>query len=326
MRIYLTGVAGMIGSNVAKALIEQGYEVIGVDNFWRGTKKNLNDLEGVPQFYFRHADISSDQDWFSDMTSSDVIIHTADVVAGIDYVFSNEWAVFQKNILINTQIARIANRIEPKHLIYLGTACSYPKGLQQSVEKSELSEALKFPADPESGYGWSKLMGEIEYRLAIKGTSTRLTVLDLHNVYGWPCVYSDKTAQVIPSLIFRALNSKDGKLTVWGNGQQGRAFINVSDVVDGVSAALSYSGTETALMLGPTSCTTILQLATLIQRHPQIKIDEIVFDTTKPVGDIGRFADITLAQRELSWSPKVEFQSGLYEVIDRIYEDIQRNS
>ncbi len=74
-------------------------------------------------------------------------------------------------------------------------------------------------------------MGEVEFRMAVKGRPTRLTVLDLHNVYGWPCIYRDATAQVIPSLIFRALNTPDGKLSVWGDGKQGRAFINVADVV-----------------------------------------------------------------------------------------------
>jgi GDP-D-mannose 3',5'-epimerase len=300
--------------------------VIGIDNLWRGTLSNLAPALTSSNFKFRHADISSDQNWFSDVDTGSVIIHTADIVAGIDYVFTNEWSVFQKNILINTQIARIVAHMKPSRLVYLGTACSYPKTLQRSVDSSMLSEGQKFPADPESGYGWSKLIGEIEFRLAVKGQPTQLIVLDLHNVYGWPCVYRDNTSQVIPSLIFRALNSLDRKLTVWGNGRQGRAFLNVSDVVDGIIAAACYDGTEQNFMLGPSHCTTIGELASLIQSHPKIHIDEINFDESKPVGDIGRFANSGLALSELGWAPKIDFHQGLSEVIDRVVYDYSKNN
>lgn len=320
-RVYLTGAAGMIGSNVARALLADGVRVVGVDNFWRGTRSNIADLTVNPNFQFRHADIISDQDWFRDMTHDSVLIHTADIVAGIDYVFGNEWSVFQKNILINTQVARVVNMFQPERLIYLGTACSYPQKMQRSVDTSVLSEAVKFPADPESGYGWSKLMGEVEFRLAIKGLPTRLLVLDLHNVYGWPCIYRDRTSQVIPALVYKALTSKDGKLSVWGNGKQGRAFLHVSDVVAGIKAGLTYAGAEQDIMLGPDRCSTIGEVAHLIQQHPRIKIDEIVFDASKPTGDIGRFADASLAKRELGWTPQVDFRTGLNELIDNVVDN-----
>jgi nucleoside-diphosphate-sugar epimerase len=320
-RIFLTGTAGMIGSNIARALVEAGADVVGVDNLWRGTHANIAGLLSRPNFTFRHADIVSDQDWYRDMTGRSALIHTADIVGGIGYVFSHEWSVFQKNILINTQIARVVNHFRPGHVIYLGTACSYPQTLQRSVDASVLSEAVKLPADPESGYGWSKLMGEIEFRLAIKGLSTRLTVLDLHNVYGWPCIYRDATSQVIPSLIFRAMKAANRKLTVWGNGKQGRAFLHVSDVVAGVQAALNYSGNEDVFMLGPDHCTTIGEIAQLIKAHSRIRIDKIVYDATKPTGDIGRFADARRARNELGWEPKVDLKRGVYELIDHIIND-----
>lgn len=325
-RIFVTGAAGMIGSNIAAALLRAGHHVVGVDNLWRGTNRNLEALKTNLNFSFRHADIISDQDWFADMDCNSILIHTADIVAGIGYVFSNEWQVFQKNILINTQIARIVNRIQPRQLIYLGTACSYPQGLQRSVSDSVLAETDKFPADPESGYGWSKLIGEIEFALAVKGTATHLTVLDLHNVYGWPCVYADNTSQVIPSLIYKAIQSTDGKLTVWGDGKQGRAFLHVRDVVQAAEKAVGYSGTTRTFMIGPDYCTTIGEVAMLIQSHPRVKVSEVIFDTTKPTGDVGRFANPKLAAVELGWKISVPFEKGLYELIDNIADEYRSNS
>lgn len=319
--IFVTGAAGMIGSTICRKLLGSGASVIGVDNLWRGTSRNIDELKKLSGFTFRHADIIADSDWYQDMGASSVLVHTADIVAGIGYVFANEWSVFQKNLLINTRVARVANERRPDRFIYLGTACSYPQKLQRSVSTSVLSEDVKYPADPESGYGWSKLMGEVEFRLAIKGTSTRFTVLDLHNVYGWPCIYNDPTSQVIPSLVFKALKAKDGKLSVWGDGKQGRAFIHVDDVASAVAAALRYTGSETTFMIGPDHCTTIGEVAQLIKAHPKMRIEEIVFDVSKPTGDIGRFADASRARRELGWTPKVEFKSGLYDLIDRIIAD-----
>ncbi len=324
-RIFVTGAAGMIGSSVVAALLADGHMVVGIDNLWRGTSASLSALKAHPNFEYRHADIAADRNWSFDVGADDTIVHTADIVAGIGFVFANEWTIFQKNLLINTEIARIVHFQQPRQLIYLGTACSYPQGLQRSTEGSVLSEAVKFPADPESGYGWSKLMGDIEFRLAVKGKRTRLTVLDLHNVYGWPCVYRDNTAQVIPALIMKAITSPDRSLSVWGDGKQGRAFLHVSDVVAAVRAALGYAGDFDNFMIGPDRCTTIAEVADLIRQHPRIGIDRVVFDPTKPTGDIGRYADASRAKAELGWEPRVEFRQGLHELIDHVIDDWQAN-
>ncbi len=324
-KIYVTGSAGMIGSNLCAALLADGYDVVGVDNLWRGSTANMAAFLEHPQFDFRHADIAADRDWYVDMDPNAVIVHTADIVAGIGYVFSNEWAIFQKNVLINTQIARLVREYRPRQLIYLGTACSYPQGLQRSVEDSQLRESLKFPADPESGYGWSKLIGEIEFSLALQDAPTQLTVLDLHNVYGWPCVYDQPTSQVIPSLIYKALTSRNGTIDVWGDGMQGRAFLHVRDVVEGVRKSIGLTEKKANIMLGPDHCTTIRTVAELILEHPGVQVDQINYDTTKPTGDIGRFADTTVARDLLGWQVTVPFRDGLHELIDFVIEHRSRN-
>ena len=316
----------MIGSNISKSLVAAGHEVIGIDNLWRGTRANMAAFEDAANFTFRHADIASDMDWHRDVDENSVIIHTADIVAGIGFVFQNEWSIFQKNLLINTQIARLVQTAKPAQLIYLGTACSYPQGMQRSTESSVLEETDKFPADPESGYGWSKLLGDVEFHLAVKGSPTRLTVLDLHNVYGWPCVYADATSQVMPALIYKAITSPDKSLVIWGDGSQGRAFLHVSDVVQAVEKALVYQGDETNIMIGPDFCTQIRQLAEIICAHPGIDIETLTYDTTKPTGDIGRYANNTRARTELGWAPSVDLVDGVHAVIDRVIEHHRRNS
>ena len=320
-KIFITGVAGMIGSNLARKILQSGHAVVGIDNLWRGTLDNISDLMEHENFSFRKADIMSDIDWFSDMKHEDTIIHVADIVAGIGYVFANEWDVFSSNLKINNMIAQIVTNFEPERLIYLGTACSYPQNMQRSVNESVLQESDKFPADPESGYGWSKLIGEIEFKLAVKGASTKLIVLDLHNVYGWPCVYNDETSQVIPSLINRALLSKNGKLEVWGDGSQGRGFLHVNDVISAVEKSIDYSGDVSNFMIGPDFCTSISELANIIVANDLLPVNEIIYDTSKPMGDIGRFANSSLAQKELGWSVSTDFSEEINALIEKIVED-----
>lgn len=320
-KIFVTGVAGMIGSNLARKILQSGHIVVGIDNLWRGTLDNISDLVEHDNFSFRKADIISDTDWFSDMNHEDTIIHVADIVAGIGYVFANEWDVFSSNLRINNMIAQIVTTHVPEKLIYLGTACSYPQNMQRSVNESVLQESDKFPADPESGYGWSKLIGEIEFKLAVKNSSTKLIALDLHNVYGWPCVYSDATSQVIPSLINRALLSKNGKLEVWGDGTQGRGFLHVNDVVSAVEKSMDYSGNVSNFMIGPDFCTSISELANIIVANDLLPVKEVIYDISKPTGDIGRFANSSLAQKELGWSVSTDFSAEINALIEKIVED-----
>jgi len=317
-KIFVTGVAGMIGSNFARKLVYNGFNVIGVDNLWRGKIDNISDLLEESNFEFRHADITFDQDWYVDLGVKDDLIHIADIVAGIGYVFSNEWSIYQKNQLINTAVARVVNKMQPNKLIYLGTACSYPQGLQRSVTKSMLKESDKYPADPESGYGWSKLMGEIEFKLATKNLATKLIVLDLHNVYGWPCVYKDSTSQVIPSLINKAITSTDGAITVWGDGNQGRAFVHVSDVVEAILLAMNYEGTYSNFMIGPNFCTSIKSVVQILLNNKKLGLKNVIYDASKPTGDIGRFSEGSLAAKELGWNPRVNVDEGINALIDEI--------
>lgn len=317
-RIYITGVAGMIGSVVATEFVNSGFDVIGVDNFWRGRFENLLPMSNRDNFDFRLSDLRFDDSWSEDITKDDIIIHVADVVAGIGYVFENEFEVYRNNCQINTAVATLVSKKCPKKVIYLGTACSYPKKMQQSVSESQLKETDKFPANPESGYGWSKLMGEVELQLAVKKSFTQLIVLDLHNVYGWPSNYWDSRAQVIPALIGRAKRLSGEPLTVWGDGLQGRAFVHVNDVVRAIRLAFDYYGDHNNFMIGPNYCSTIKDVASIIIKHTSIKSSELTFDRSKPTGDIGRFADYSLAKKYLGWEPKISLEEGVNDLIENI--------
>jgi GDP-D-mannose 3', 5'-epimerase len=317
--VYVTGAAGMIGSVFCREALLSGFKVVGIDNLSRGSFENLKPLEVNTSFSFVHADISCDLEWSKHINNSDIIVHLADIVGGIGYVANNEWSIFNQNLRINSHLARIVNLCQPRKLIYVGTACSYPQGMQRSVDKSGLTETDKFPADPESGYGWSKLIGDIEYALLCKSNGVTYTNLDLHNVYGSPCDFNPATAQVIPSLIYKALTSE--QLVIWGNGEQGRAFVEVRDVAAAILAAIDLD-MGGSYMIGPNSCTTINGVVELLLGNPKVKAKTVVKDLSQPVGDIGRYYCGSAAHRNLGWIPKISIEQGLSDLVEYIEKRI----
>lgn len=313
-KVYITGVAGMIGSNLACELVKSGYEVIGIDDLSRGKMINLNQVIENDSFSFYKSDISNDITWAENLSSDDTLIHLADIVAGIDFVFKNEWSIFNKNVEINSNIAKAIDCKPPSHFIYIGTACSYPQGLQRSTDKSGLVEEDKLPADPESGYGWGKLVGDIEYSLLKKSKDFIYTNIDLHNVYGSPCDFDPRTAQVIPSLIYKSLHNES--LDVWGDGLQGRAFVEVRDVVRAIKLAIENPINET-FMIGPNHCTTIKEVVEEVLKN-DTKAKSAVYDTTKPTGDIGRFYSGSKSKDLLGWEPEISFADGIKDLVKYI--------
>jgi nucleoside-diphosphate-sugar epimerase len=306
----------MIGSNLVKRLVKEGHDVTVIDNLWRGKVEYLNGDDGKPVIdldsHFYNIDLSESSGLDAIVAANEYVIHLADIVAGIDYVFSNQGDLFRLNNLINTYLfhsVRKAGKERIKGLIYVGTACSYPLTRQNSLDVVPLKEEELFPAMPESAYGWSKLMGQLEIGFLEKETGIPCCTLQFHNVYGSPCDFGARS-QVIPALIRKAINYPDEEFVVWGSGLQGRAFIHVDDVINALVLALDKGWGQGWIQIGPSECTSIKEIAEAVVR---ISGKDIVpfYDTSKPEGDKARSADYSKAKRILGWEPKVSLEDGL---------------
>ena len=127
MNILVTGCAGMIGSYLTSHLLDlfskkDGNRIIGIDNLSRGKLSNLKEACGnkFSDFVFVNDDLSSFNDsWVKYFKNLDIVIHLADIVAGIEYVFSNESYVFRTNLLINSNVSRAIYEYKPKRYIYV---------------------------------------------------------------------------------------------------------------------------------------------------------------------------------------------------------------
>jgi len=315
-KILVTGGAGMVGSNLVKRLVKDGHHVLVVDNLWRGKLTYLEDDAGVPVIDmdndFYDIDLSKEFEFDDNLSSVDYIYHLADIVAGIGYVFQNEGYIFRQNFLINSNLITAVRSLAStlKGIVYVGTACSFPEHLQSGVDAAPLREDQQYPASPESAYGWSKLMGEYEMMLLEKETNIPVSVLVLHNVYGYPCDYDPERSQVIPSIIRRAIRYPEDGYDIWGSGKQGRAFVHIDDVVEALVSAIELGLGQGIIQIGPDVCTSIKEIAEVVADISGKNI-EIKYDLTKPEGDLGRRADYTKAKSVLGWEPRVDLREGL---------------
>lgn len=310
----------MIGSNLTKRLVENGDEVFIIDNLWRGKLSYLNDETGKPVIdidtHYFDIDLSGDCEsaLMGVLSKVEYVVHLADIVAGIDYVFSNQGDLFRVNNQINSNVFSAVRKVgkdQIKGVLYVGTACSYPLTRQNSLDVIPLREEELFPAMPESAYGWSKLMGQLEMGYLEKETGINCCTLQFHNVYGSPCDYGERS-QVIPALIRKAVNYPAEPFNVWGSGKQGRAFIHVNDIVDALVLALEKGWGHGWIQIGPSECTSIREIAEAVVKISGKDIQPF-YDTSKPEGDKARSADFSKAREILGWSPKVKLEDGLRE-------------
>jgi len=321
-RILVTGGAGMIGSNLVKRLVDDGAgEIFVADNLWRGFIDYLRDDSGATvinlEKNFFNVDLRDPKSCELIVNGVDDVYHFADVVAGIGYVFNNQAPVFHDNLLIDTNILKASSEAGVKRFLYVGTACSYPKDKQFGVNAPPLVEEDILPADPESTYGWSKLVGELQTNIYGQETDMQTGVLRFHNVYGTPTDFSLNRSQVIPSLITKAIRYPSEDFVVWGSGTQGRSFVYVDDIVEGVLRMMNRGLGRGTIQLGTDYCTSIRELVQMVVKISGKSI-EVQYDLSKPEGDKGRCGDCRKALDVLDWKPKVSLEEGLRKTYDWI--------
>lgn len=331
-RILITGGCGFVGGHLLPKLLKRypRATVKVVDNLWRGTIKNIFDEDQKPYIDIERdliiADLTDERVSDHVTKNVDLVIHLADIVAGINYVFKNQHFIFQTNMRINMNVIHSAKRNGVSNFVYTGTACSFPKHLQSSYQMTAISENKTYPANPESAYGWSKLMGEYELNIAKDPGTFNVGIVRFHNLYGDRIAYDQKRSQALPSLVRKAIKYPKEPVVLWGSGKQYRDFLHVSDAVDGILATIERGMNKGAIQIGTGLAINLQDAADAISRlAKKIMNKEIKFtaDRGRTEGDIGRVAELTRAKTILNWTATVSFQDGLEQMFLWIMKDMR---
>lgn len=315
MKTVVTGGAGFIGSNLVRKLLDQGREVIIADEFSRGRARNLADLQIKPsdvgsKTSFKKIDLKDFQQAKKVTAGADSVFHLAARIGNITYLHNNyddELQALLANLTIDASVFRACLENSVKKLVFASSAAVYPIDAQNKSYDVVISEDMLTSRDPDGGYGWAKLMGEIELQW-MRGID--IGIARIFNVYGENS-HTGGNSHVVIDLMKKVLLDPNQQIIVWGDGKQSRDFLHVSDCVDAL-IKLEEKNTKPPMIvnIGSGVPTTICVLAQKIVELSGQKM-QIVYDISKPVGPLSRTADTTRAQTKLEWKPRIGLDEGL---------------
>jgi len=303
MRALVTGGAGFIGSNVIKLLLEESYEITVLDNFSTGYQENLKPFTGIKVI---QGDIRDKNTVQKALSGVQVVFHLA---ASVGNVKSLEDPIFDSdvNVLGTLNILEAARKEEVKKIVYSSSAAIYGEPKRLPIDEDHLLQ-------PDSPYGVSKLAGEKHCLCFSKVYDIDIVCLRYFNVYG-PNQRYDAYGNVIP--IFATLLLKDKPLTIYGDGEQTRDFINVEDVAKANLLAAEAKGIRGAFNVGNGEGLTINELSRIIQDVSGISAKVVYAPERK--GEVKHsLADVSQARDVLGHKPQVSVKEGLKEYMEWI--------
>lgn len=302
-RIMVTGGCGFLGSHLCDRLVEQDDEVLCIDNCFTGTKRHIRHLLDHPNFEFMRHDIT-----FPVYIEADQIYNLACPASPVHYQFDPVQTT-KTSVHGAINVLGLAKRIKAK---ILQASTSEVYGDPEIHPQPETYWGRVNPIGPRACYDEGKRCAETLFFDYHRQHGLKIKVARIFNTYG-PRMHPND-GRVVSNFIIQAL--KNEPITIYGDGNQTRAFCYVDDLIDGLMKLMNSADELTGpVNLGNPAEFTILQLAEkiieLIGSNSHIVHKELPLDDPKQ-----RKPDISLAQKELNWKPGVALEEGLKHTID----------
>ena len=302
MKILLTGAAGFLGSHLSKKLIDEGHQVIGLDDLSTGSIKNIENLKSNSNFKFVEHDVRKPYS-----VEVDAILNFACPASPISYQ-KDPVRTIETNFLGMINLLHLANETNAI-VIQASTSEIYGDPTQSPQVESYWGNVN--PIGIRSCYDEGKRAAEtlcFDYKRQYN-LDTR--VLRIFNTYGPNMSISD--GRVVSNFIVQAL--KNEPITIYGDGNQSRSFCYVSDLVEGIYKLLmKKESVDSPINIGNPNEFTIKQLAEAIIKitNSQSKLinDPLPQDDPKQ-----RRPDISLASKLLNWQPTVQLEEGIRKTV-----------
>lgn len=300
-RILITGGAGFLGSHLCERLINDGHEVICVDNLFTGSKDNIRDLMDHSHFEFIRHDIISPID-----IECDQIYNLACPASPIHYQF-NPIRTVQANVIGTMNMLELARRTRAR---ILQASTSEVYGDPEMHPQSEDYWGNVNPIGPRSCYDEGKRVAETLMMDYHRQHNVDVKIARIFNTYGPQMAIDD--GRVVSNFITQALAGDD--LTIYGGGIQTRSFCYVDDMVDGLVRLMNLDIFTGPINLGNSNEITIRGLADTVI-YLTNSISEIVTRPLPQDDPIRRKPDVSLAKKYLEWKSEVELADGLEHTI-----------
>ena len=300
-KILVTGGAGFIGSHLCEALLDQGNDVICLDNYYTGAKENILHLRKNPHFeIIRH-------DLVDPITLEvDQIYNLACPASPVHYQF-NPVKTVKTNVMGTLNMLGLAKRVKAR---ILQASTSEVYGDPSVHPQTEIYWGNVNCIGPRACYDEGKRVAETLMMDYHRQHAVDIRIVRIFNTYGPRMAVND--GRVVSNFIIQAL--RGGEITVYGKGQQTRSFCYISDMVRGLIAMMEQGKAIGPVNLGNPKEFTILALAEKVRAMTGSGAS-IIFNPLPQDDPVQRKPDIKLARRLLEWNPRVELEEGLKETI-----------
>ena len=309
MKVVITGVAGFIGSNLAKAHLSEGDSVTGVDNFSTGSPGNL---ENIKEIDFIDSGVINSIPLLPQ--SADLIYHFASPASPEKYM-AQPVNTMEVNSTGTLRLLEYAANVGAR-LIFASTSEVYGDPLVSPQNESYWGNVN--PVGPRSVYDEAKRFGETLVSHFQRQSLANAGIIRIFNTYGPNMDPYD--GRVVSNFIRQALQGKP--LTIYGNGEQTRSFCYIDDLVRGIRA-MGMSSEQGPINLGNPEERTLLNLAEIVLQvtmsESSLEFHELPVDDPKQ-----RRPDISLAQNRLDWNPTVEIRTGIGRTSDWISRTLSK--
>ena len=299
-KIFVAGHSGMVGSAIVKNLLKNGYKNI--------IKKNHKELDLINQ---------KETEEFFQLEKPECVILAAAKVGGILANNNYRGQFIYENLSIQNNVIHYSHKFKVKKLLFLGSACIYPKlAIQPMNEKELLSGYLEYTNEP---YAIAKIAGIKLCESYFKQYNDDFFSIMPNNLYGENDNFNIETSHVIPALInkiHKAKSNSENHVEIWGTGSPIREFMHVKDlaeaavfVLKNLSASKLYGDGVSHINVGTGEEITIKSLAQMIKKIVGFT-GSLVFNQDMPDGVPRKFLDASYI-RSLGWSPKIDLEDGL---------------
>ncbi|PAV79316.1 hypothetical protein WR25_17032 [Diploscapter pachys] len=309
-RILVTGGAGFVGSHLVDKLMRDGHEVIALDNYFTGRRKNVEHWIGHPNFELVHHDVV--MPYFVEV---DQIYHLASPASPPHYMY-NPVKTIKTNTLGTINMLGLAKRVKATVLL---ASTSEIYGDPEVHPQPETYWGHVNTIGPRSCYDEGKRVAESLMVAYNKQEKVNIRIARIFNTFGSRMHMND--GRVVSNFIIQAIQGKP--ITIYGNGEQTRSFQYVDDLVDGL-IALMNSNYSMPVNLGNPEEYTIKQFAEVIRDLVESK-SEIVMKDAVEDDPKQRKPNITVAAQKIGWKPKISMRDGLMKTIDYFRDEIQKN-
>ncbi len=309
VRVLVTGGAGFLGSHLCERLLEQGADVLCLDNFFTGSKKNIIHLMDNRSFELVRHDLV--EPIFLEV---DQVYNLACPASPVHYQY-NPVKTVKTNVMGAINMLGLAKRVKAR-ILQASTSEIY--GNPQQHPQNETYWGHVNPIGLRSCYDEGKRVAETLMMDYYRQNQVDVRIVRIFNTYGPRMAVSD--GRVVSNFIVQAL--RGDPITVYGEGTQTRSFCYVSDMIDGFIKMMTCEHFVGPVNLGNPGEFSITRLAELVLEMTGSS-SEIVSKPLPQDDPVQRCPDISLAKEELNWEPKVDLAEGLETTIDYFRQVIE---